>query len=84
MTTNQANESPDTRNPRSQSHVSKAPASSPSPAQSKPVQSSLRATPERVVCFEDLAQGDKVVVIDFQGNHYRLRLTKSGRLVLTK
>ena len=39
---------------------------------------------KKIVSFEDLARGQKVVVIDFNGQHYRLRLTKFGRLVLTK
>lgn len=38
----------------------------------------------KIVSFEELAGGQKTVIIDFHGQHYRLRLTKSGRLVLTK
>ena len=39
---------------------------------------------QKIVAFEDLSGGQKVVLIHFNGQQYRLRLTKSGRLVLTK
>ena len=38
----------------------------------------------KIISFSDLAGGKKNVFIDFHGQQYRLRLTKSGRLVLTK
>ena len=38
----------------------------------------------RVISFEDLAEGKRVVVIEHRNQHYRLQLTKSGRLILTK
>lgn len=38
----------------------------------------------KIVSFESLAEGHRFIVIEFKGQQYRLSLTKSGRLVLTK
>ena len=38
----------------------------------------------QVVSFEDLAQGAKEVVIEYENQHYRLRVTKNGKLILNK
>lgn len=35
-------------------------------------------------CFESLAQGANEVIIEHQGEEYRLRLTRNGRLILNK
>jgi len=37
-----------------------------------------------VVDFEDLARGAKELLIAYQGTHYRLRLTRNHKLILTK
>ena len=38
----------------------------------------------KIISFDELSEGKQVVIIDFRGQHYRLRLTKAGRLVLNK
>jgi len=38
----------------------------------------------RVVRFEELAERDQEVVIEFRGQRYRLRATRNGGLVLNK
>jgi len=40
--------------------------------------------PVQSVRFEDLAHGEKEVVIEFENQHYRLRVTKNGKLILNK
>ena len=37
-----------------------------------------------VVDFEELAHGAKELLIAYQGTHYRLRLTRNHKLILTK
>lgn len=38
----------------------------------------------RVVAAEDLFKGEKEIVIAYGAAQYRLRITKSGKLILTK
>jgi hemin uptake protein HemP len=40
--------------------------------------------PVQVVRFEDLAHGRKEVVVEYENQHYRLRVTKNGKLILNK
>jgi|SaaInlStandDraft_1057018.scaffolds.fasta_scaffold524628_2 hemin uptake protein HemP len=40
--------------------------------------------PLRVVRFEDLSHGDKEVMVEYENQHYRLRVTKNGKLILNK
>jgi len=37
-----------------------------------------------IVDFEELARGAKELLITYQGQHYRLRLTRNHKLILTK
>ena len=37
-----------------------------------------------IVQFEKLAQGAKEVVVEYEEQHYRLRVTKNGKLILNK
>lgn len=37
-----------------------------------------------VVSFSQLAQGAKEVVVEFEDQHYRLRVTRNGKLILNK
>jgi hemin uptake protein HemP len=45
-----------------------------------------RATPGTppAVRFDELSQGENEVVIEYQDQHYRLRVTKNGKLILNK
>lgn len=38
----------------------------------------------RTVTFEDLADGQRLVLIHYRGQEYRLTATKSGKLILNK
>ncbi|MDB4679846.1 hemin uptake protein HemP [Planctomycetaceae bacterium] len=38
----------------------------------------------RVVLFEDLSHGEKEVMVEYENQHYRLRVTKNGKLILNK
>lgn len=47
------------------------------------------ATPEvhlrrKIIAFDELADGQNLVLIEFENRLYQLRRTKSGRLVLNK
>ncbi|MBD3674705.1 MAG: hemin uptake protein HemP [Planctomycetaceae bacterium] len=37
-----------------------------------------------VVSFSQLAQGAKEVVVEYEDQHYRLRVTRNGKLILNK
>ena len=39
---------------------------------------------KRVVRSEDLFQGGREVIIEHENDHYRLLVTKSGKLILNK
>lgn len=39
---------------------------------------------ERVISSEELLLGDQEIIIDHQGERYRLRLTRNGKLILQK
>jgi hemin uptake protein HemP len=41
-------------------------------------------TPIPCVAADDLFRGAAVVMIEFQGEHYQLRRTRAGKLILTK
>jgi len=38
----------------------------------------------QVIRFADLARGAKEVVVEYEKQHYRLRVTKNGKLILNK
>ncbi len=40
--------------------------------------------PSLRVSVKDLFQGRREIILDHEGNDYRLRLTASGKLILTK
>jgi hemin uptake protein HemP len=40
--------------------------------------------PPKVIRWDDLAGGDRTVLIEFNELQYQLRLTKAGKLILTK
>lgn len=45
---------------------------------------SAQARPASSIRFEELAKGENEVVIEFQNQKYRLRVTKNGKLILNK
>lgn len=46
--------------------------------------SELPAADPPVLTFESMASGQREVVIEYRGQHYRLRATRSGKLILNK
>lgn len=40
--------------------------------------------PRRVITSQDLLHGEQEVLIDHEGEQYRLRLTRNGKLILQK
>ncbi len=52
--------------------------------QSRKQVGSSSAAPPRVVSFEDLADQNREVVIEYRGQQYRLRTTRHGGLILNK
>lgn len=77
------------RDPRREPHPfrSRSKATRPTSAESSSVGGAAERPPTadpQVVAFEDLAEGQRMVLIRHQGEEYRLSLTKSGKLVLTK
>lgn len=59
------------------------PALTPSSIRS-PVEPGTRTFPSGAIPTEFLFQGAQEVLIAHNGEHYRLRITKSGKLILTK
>lgn len=49
-----------------------------------PVEPGTRTCPPGVVPADFLFQGSQEILISHKGEHYRLRITKSGKLILTK
>ena len=43
-----------------------------------------RADGERLIVFNDIASGTAEVIIEHEGQRYRLRATRNGRLLLNK
>lgn len=49
-----------------------------------PVGPAIRTAPPGIVPADFLFQGSQEILISHQGAHYRLRITKNGKLILTK
>ena len=57
---------------------------SPSLSSRSPVGPGTRSFPPGAIPTEFLFQGTQEILIDHNGEHYRLRITKNGKLILTK
>lgn len=55
----------------------------PSSTRSLP-ESGQRTHPPSAIAADALFRGNFEIVIDHNGTHYRLRITKNGKLILTK
>lgn len=55
----------------------------PSPIRS-PVESEQRTFPPGIVQTDFLFQGNQEILLSHNGEHYRLRVTRNGKLILTK
>ncbi|MBN8774911.1 MAG: hemin uptake protein HemP [Thiobacillus sp.] len=44
----------------------------------------MRTCPTGIVPADFLFQGSQEILISHKGEHYRLRITKNGKLILTK
>lgn len=51
---------------------------------SSPAESGARAFPPGIIPTDHLFQGNQEILISHKGEHYRLRITKNGKLILTK
>jgi hemin uptake protein HemP len=49
-----------------------------------PVDPGTRSFPPGAIPTEFLFQGTQEILINHNGEHYRLRITKNGKLILTK
>lgn len=49
-----------------------------------PVEPGQRIFPPGAIPTEFLFQGNQEILISHHGEHYRLRITKNGKLILTK
>jgi hemin uptake protein HemP len=49
-----------------------------------PVESGTRSFPPGAIPTAFLFQGGQEILINHNGEHYRLRITKNGKLILTK
>lgn len=49
-----------------------------------PVESGPRSFPSGAIPTDFLFQGSQEILISHNGEHYRLRITKNGKLILTK
>jgi hemin uptake protein HemP len=49
-----------------------------------PVEPGTRNFPSGVIPTDFLFQGSQEILISHNGEHYRLRITKNGKLILTK
>ncbi len=49
-----------------------------------PAESGQRTFPPGAIPTEFLFQGNQEILISHRGEHYRLRITKNGKLILTK
>ncbi|MDP1680848.1 MAG: hemin uptake protein HemP [Burkholderiales bacterium] len=49
-----------------------------------PVEPGQRTFPPGAIPTEFLFQGNQEILISHHGEHYRLRITKNGKLILTK
>jgi hemin uptake protein HemP len=49
-----------------------------------PVEPGMRTFPSGAIPTDFLFQGAQEILISHNGEHYRLRITKNGKLILTK
>lgn len=49
-----------------------------------PAESGQRTCPPGIIPTDVLFQGNQEILIGHNGEHYRLRITKNGKLILTK
>jgi hemin uptake protein HemP len=49
-----------------------------------PVEPGMRTFPSGAIPTDFLFQGAQEILISHHGEHYRLRITKNGKLILTK
>lgn len=49
-----------------------------------PVEPETRICPSGIIPADFLFQGSQEILISHKGEHYRLRITKNGKLILTK
>jgi hemin uptake protein HemP len=49
-----------------------------------PVEPGQRTFPPGIIPTDFLFQGNQEILISHNGEHYRLRITKNGKLILTK
>lgn len=49
-----------------------------------PVEPGMRIYPPGAIPSDFLFQGSQEILIRHQGEHYRLRITRNGKLILTK
>jgi hemin uptake protein HemP len=49
-----------------------------------PLESGQRSCPPGILRADRLFQGRQEILIDHQGETYRLRITRNGKLILTK
>jgi hemin uptake protein HemP len=49
-----------------------------------PVEPETRIYPSGIIPADFLFQGSQEILISHKGEHYRLRITKNGKLILTK
>jgi hemin uptake protein HemP len=54
------------------------------PPQPSPAESHLSWSQRRRISTADLMQGDRELIIVHEGEEYVLRITKTGKLILTK
>ncbi|WP_296650904.1 hemin uptake protein HemP [Thiobacillus sp. 63-78] len=71
------------------SHESDAPdphamPNAPSSSLRLPAGPGMRTCPTGIVPADFLFQGSQEILISHKGEHYRLRITKNGKLILTK
>ncbi len=56
----------------------------PPPSIRAPAESGQRTFPSGIIQTDSLFQGSQEILISHNGEHYRLRITKNGKLILTK
>ncbi len=49
-----------------------------------PVEPGMRTLPSGAIPTDFLFQGNQEILINHKGEHYRLRITRNGKLILTK
>ncbi len=71
-------------NPESDAQGPHAVPNVPSSSLRLPVEPGTRTCPPGIVPADFLFQGGQEILISHKGEHYRLRITKNGKLILTK